>query len=714
MDIFAQQLINGLVLGSIYALVALGYTMVYGVLGLINFAHGEVVMIGAMVAFSAITLFLGLFPETPGWMLFLVGVLCAVPVCMLVSFSIERFAYRPLRNAPRLAPLISAIGVSIILQTLAMIIWGRNYLIFPATLPTDPIVLYTFAPALDNDYERIVSITPVQLLIVVVSAALMFGLTYTVNKTRLGKAMRATSENPQLAGLMGINANSVIAATFVIGAALAGVAGVMVAANYSVAHFYMGFLPGLKAFTAAVLGGIGNIYGAMLGGLLLGIVESLGAGYLGQLTGGFLGSHYQDIFAFAIIGFLLVAVALAALPWVAGLIGNSWVRILNIALLYVMLALGLNIVVGFAGLLDLGYIAFYAVGAYVYGLLASPHLTDNFETIAALFPDGLHLSIWLMIPLGALIAALFGVLLGAPTLRLRGDYLAIVTLGFGEIIRLFLNNLNAPVNITNGPQGINMIEPVEIAGGKTYNPASPHHVAQMGLVRTFQNIRLFKSMTALENVAVGMHSKTSQGVFGAVLRTPAQRREEEQVRQRALHWLHYVGIGAYSNHLAGQLSYGDQRRLEIARALASEPALLALDEPAAGMNATEKLKLRELLLQIRQDGKSILLIEHDVKLVMGICDEVTVLDYGKIIAQGTPAQGLTVAYGGIQAVKGLNFQVHQQGMTILLVEQNAHIALQLANRAYVMDSGLIDYGGLASELINDPRIRETYLGQVPQ
>ncbi|WP_138518124.1 branched-chain amino acid ABC transporter permease [Limnobacter alexandrii] len=301
MDIFAQQLINGLVLGSIYALVALGYTMVYGVLGLINFAHGEVVMIGAMVAFSAITLFLGLFPETPGWILFLVGVLCAVPVCMLVSFSIERFAYRPLRNAPRLAPLISAIGVSIILQTLAMIIWGRNYLIFPTTLPTDPIILHTFSPSLDHDYERIVSITPVQLLIVVVSAMLMLSLTYMVNQTRLGKAMRATSENPKLAGLMGINANSVIAATFVIGAALAGVAGVMVAANYSVAHFYMGFLPGLKAFTAAVLGGIGNIYGAMLGGLLLGIVESLGAGYLGQLTGGFLGSHYQDIFAFAVL-----------------------------------------------------------------------------------------------------------------------------------------------------------------------------------------------------------------------------------------------------------------------------------------------------------------------------------------------------------------------------------------------------------------------------
>ena len=174
--------------------------------------------------------------------------------------------------------------------------------------------------------------------------------------------------------------------------------------------------------------------------------------------------------------------------------------------------------------------------------------------------------------------------------------------------------------------------------GKPYKPASPNAVARMGLARTFQNIRLFKSMTALENVAVGMHSRTRQGVLGAILRTPGQKHEEEQIRQRAMHWLRYVGIANYSDHLAGQLSYGDQRRLEIARALASEPELLALDEPAAGMNATEKLKLRELLLQIRHDGKSILLIEHDVKLVMGICDQVTVLDYGKVIAQGTPAQ----------------------------------------------------------------------------
>jgi branched-chain amino acid transport system permease protein len=301
MDIFAQQLINGLVLGSIYALVALGYTMVYGVLGLINFAHGEVVMVGAMTAFSAISLLMVWFPELSGWILLPFGVICAVPMCMLVSFIIERFAYRPLRDAPRLAPLISAIGVSIILQTLAMIIWGRNYLIFPPTLPTDPIILHTFSSIPESNYERIVSITPVQIMIVLVSALVMFSLAFTVQKTRLGKAMRATSENTQIASLMGINPNVVIAATFVIGAALAGIAGIMVAANYSVIHFYMGFMPGLKAFTAAVLGGIGNIYGAMLGGLLLGILESLGAGYLGQMTGGFLGSHYQDIFAFAVL-----------------------------------------------------------------------------------------------------------------------------------------------------------------------------------------------------------------------------------------------------------------------------------------------------------------------------------------------------------------------------------------------------------------------------
>jgi branched-chain amino acid transport system permease protein len=164
--------------------------------------------------------------------------------------------------------------------------------------------------------------------------------------------------------------------------------------------------------------------------------------------------------AAAFVATALVAALLIALPFLFGMMGNAWVRALAFALLYVMLALGLNIVVGFAGLLDLGYIAFYAVGAYMYALLASPHLTSNFPWLAQMFPTGLHNSIWLVVPLGAALAASFGILLGAPVLKLRGDYLAIVTLGFGEIIRIFLNNLNAPLNITNGPQGITLIDPI--------------------------------------------------------------------------------------------------------------------------------------------------------------------------------------------------------------------------------------------------------------
>lgn len=174
--------------------------------------------------------------------------------------------------------------------------------------------------------------------------------------------------------------------------------------------------------------------------------------------------------------------------------------------------------------------------------------------------------------------------------------------------------------------------------GKPFKPTSPHKIATLGLARTFQNIRLFKSLTVWENVAVGMHPKTRQGVLGAVLRWPAQRHEEQSIREKSLALLRYVGIEQQAMQMAGNLPYGDQRRLEIARALACEPALLALDEPAAGMNGSEKQTLRELLATIRTDGTSLLLIEHDVKLVMGLCDQVTVLDYGKVIAKGTPAQ----------------------------------------------------------------------------
>jgi branched-chain amino acid transport system permease protein len=291
-DILLQQIFNGLVLGSVYALVALGYTMVYGILQLINFAHGDVLMVGAMVAVTVV----GMLAKSglPLPVVLIIAILVAIPVCILLSLFIERVAYRPLRNAPRLAPLITAIGVSIVIQTVAMMIWKPNPIIFPDLLPTTPIMLGEVVMA------------PKQLLILFVSAVMMIGLIILVNKTRLGRAMRATAENPRIAGLMGVNANQVIAATFAIGAALAAIAGVLVAMNYNIVQFTMGFMPGLKAFTAAVLGGIGNLAGAMVGGLLLGVIESLAAGYIGDITGGLLGSNYQDIFAFVVLIIVLV------------------------------------------------------------------------------------------------------------------------------------------------------------------------------------------------------------------------------------------------------------------------------------------------------------------------------------------------------------------------------------------------------------------------
>ncbi len=312
MDVFLQQVVNGLTLGAVYAVVALGYTMVYGIIQLINFAHGELVMIGAMVAFSVIGALapLGL----PPLVVVLAGTACAVPVCMLVGYGMERLAYRPLRQAPRLAPLITAIGVSIILQHAALLVWSRNVLAFPQIIRTRG---YVFLGA---------TITNVQLAIIGLCLLLMGALAVLVYRTRLGTAMRATAQNPQVAGLMGIDINRVIAATFVIGAALAAVAGVMVGTYYGIAQYTMGSILGLKAFSAAVLGGIGNIPGAMLGGVLLGVVEALGAGYIGDYTdlcaypflasridacrgGGhfvLFGSNYQDVFAFLVLILVLV------------------------------------------------------------------------------------------------------------------------------------------------------------------------------------------------------------------------------------------------------------------------------------------------------------------------------------------------------------------------------------------------------------------------
>ena len=292
MDIFLQQLINGLVLGSVYALVALGYTMVYGILELINFAHGEITMMGAMVALAVIGALALAAPGLPGVLVLGAGLVVAIPVCVALGLLIERVAYRPLRHAPRLAPLITAIGVSIILQNIAMLIWGKQYIPFPGVLPQGRHEVFG------------ANITDVQIAILLLTMGIMLMLILVVQKTRLGRAMRATAQSRQVASLMGVDVNRVIAATFAIGSALAAVAGVMVSAYYGLAHYYMGFLLGLKAFSAAVLGGIGNLGGAMLGGLLLGLIESFGAGYIGDLTGGFLGSHYQDVFAF----FVLIAV----------------------------------------------------------------------------------------------------------------------------------------------------------------------------------------------------------------------------------------------------------------------------------------------------------------------------------------------------------------------------------------------------------------------
>ncbi|NWD62946.1 branched-chain amino acid ABC transporter permease [Pseudomonas sp. IPO3774] len=300
MDAFIQQLLNGLMTGSLYALVALGYTMVYGILRIINFAHGDVLMIGALVGLSVIRLLQVTWPAMPPVLVLLAATVIAMAFCAVLAVLIERVAYRRLRNAPRLAPLISGIGVSLLLQTVAMLVWTRNPQMFPQLLPLEPIEVLAGPSA----HPAITNATA--LTTIAVALSVMVALLVLVERTRFGRAMRAVAENPQVASLMGINPNRIIVLTFAIGGALAALAGIMMASNYGSAHFYMGFLPGIKAFTAAVLGGIGNLKGAMLGGLLLGLIEALGTGYLGAATQGVFGSNYQDVFAFIVLIAVLV------------------------------------------------------------------------------------------------------------------------------------------------------------------------------------------------------------------------------------------------------------------------------------------------------------------------------------------------------------------------------------------------------------------------
>lgn len=279
---FTQQLINGLALGAVYALIALGYTMVYGILQLINFAHGEVYMLGAylgIILFGILTM-LGL-PSFSLTLSLLIAVLVSMFFCALYGAAIERMGYRPLRNAPRLAPLISAVGMSIILQNFVMLTQGKQYKNLPPQLPS-----------LGFDILG-ANVSPVQVFILGSSILIMFILQLFISKTKLGKAMRATSQDRVMAGLVGINVHQVISVTFMIGSALAAVAGVMVTLYYGVVHFFMGYVAGIKAFTAAVLGGIGSIPGAMLGGLMLGLIENFGASYISSV--------YKDAFAFVVL-----------------------------------------------------------------------------------------------------------------------------------------------------------------------------------------------------------------------------------------------------------------------------------------------------------------------------------------------------------------------------------------------------------------------------
>lgn len=292
MDIFLQQLINGLVLGSIYALVALGYTMVYGILGLINFAHGDIVMVGALVALTVAQALAATGMPAP--LVLLLATLTATLVCVSLGVTIERVAYRPLRRAPRLAPLITAIGVSVLLQYSAALIWGKQYIAMPELVNPGTVEVGG------------AQFTGMQAFIFLLACAVMAGLLWFIRASRIGRAMRATAQNPDVAGLMGVDINRIISFTFFLGSAIGALAGVMVVLYYGLGHYFMGFMLGLKAFTAAVLGGIGNVAGAMLGGLLLGIIESLASGYIGDLTGGLLGSNYRDIFAFLVLVLVLV------------------------------------------------------------------------------------------------------------------------------------------------------------------------------------------------------------------------------------------------------------------------------------------------------------------------------------------------------------------------------------------------------------------------
>ena len=301
-DIFPQVLLDGIILGFMYALIALGYTMVYGVLEFINFAHSEIFIVGAFVGVE-ILLGLksaGLLDSLP-WVLVLLLILVAgMAGSGALAVLVERVAYRPLRHAPRLIPLISAIGVSFFLQDAIRLfesVWRNAFnLVYPSMDPLN----YRF------ELTSTIDVSVKSLVVIVAALLMLWGLHALVNRTRIGTAIRAVAEDQAAASLMGINVNRIISLTFLIGGGMGGAAGVLFGVQYGLINPYTGFIPGLKAFTAAVLGGIGNIPGAMLGGLVLGLLEAFAASYLSLLTGGAFGAEYKDILAFSILILILI------------------------------------------------------------------------------------------------------------------------------------------------------------------------------------------------------------------------------------------------------------------------------------------------------------------------------------------------------------------------------------------------------------------------
>ena len=285
MDYFIELLFSGLSRGAIYALIALGYTMVYGIIGLINFAHGEIYMIGAFTSFIIATILTIL--GFPALAIIVLAGLAAVIWSASYGFTIEKIAYKPLRHAPRLSALISAIGMSMFLQNYVLLAQTSDFLPFPQLIP---------------DFEFMEPIAHIvgssDMVILVVTTVVMIGLTFLIKYTKIGKAMRATSQDRTMAMLVGINVNRIISVTFIIGSSLAAIGGMLVASHIGQINFYIGFIAGIKAFTAAVLGGIGSIPGAVLGSVVLGLTESFATGYVS--------SDYEDVFAFSLLVLILI------------------------------------------------------------------------------------------------------------------------------------------------------------------------------------------------------------------------------------------------------------------------------------------------------------------------------------------------------------------------------------------------------------------------